>query len=251
MASQTSDQKTGGAERVSFEVERVAFDDQGRLLVSGRWFGVRGRRFVRPTLTLTVGPDGAEQRSLADLEHKPWAAEDGEPWLAAFPLDIKLEDAEQLELSVAPDIAVELAAGKGTRRTRGRARPEAADARAPACAPTASGRGRRRPTRATSSNACGRGSRRPTAPANASASSARRPTARSRTSAPRLGACAPSLAACDPSWTSRRPRAASLPRPRTNSMRHAPRRGTPTGACRRRPVRSTSSARSPSGCGCA
>ena len=102
MASQTSDQTASGTDRVSFELERLAFDDQKRLVVSGRWFGVRGRRFVRPTLTLTIRGEGAEQRSLADLEHKPWAAEDGEPWLASFPLDIELKDADQLELSVAP-----------------------------------------------------------------------------------------------------------------------------------------------------
>jgi hypothetical protein len=130
MASQTSDQTAGGTDRVSFELERLVFDDQQRLVVSGRWFGVRGRRFVRPTLTLTMRADGAEQRALADLEHKPWAADDGDPWLAAFPLDAELKDAAQLELSVAPDIAVELPQSRGTARKRDAVRP-ASQARAP------------------------------------------------------------------------------------------------------------------------
>lgn len=129
MASQASDQ-TADADRISFVVERVARDDHGHVLVSGRWFGVRGRRFVRPTLTLTMRADGGEQRSLADLEHKPWAAEDGQPWLASFPLDVELKDAAQLELSVAPDIAVELPQGRGTAR-QGRVVRTATDARAP------------------------------------------------------------------------------------------------------------------------
>ena len=130
MASQTSDQTASGTDRVSFELERMAFDDQKRLVVSGRWFGVRGRRFVRPTLTLTIRGEGAEQRSLADLEHKPWAAEDGEPWLASFPLDIELNDADQLELSVAPDINVELPQSRGAGRKR-EAVSTASKARAP------------------------------------------------------------------------------------------------------------------------
>jgi hypothetical protein len=67
---------------------------------------VRGRRFVRPTLTLSH--KGAEVRALADLEHKPWAAQDGEVWTAAFSVDEGLDGARAIELSVAPDIAVEL-----------------------------------------------------------------------------------------------------------------------------------------------
>jgi hypothetical protein len=67
---------------------------------------VRGRRFVRPTLTLVH--KGAAVRSLADLEHKPWAAVDGEVWIAAFSVDEGLDEAREIELSVAPDIVVEL-----------------------------------------------------------------------------------------------------------------------------------------------
>jgi hypothetical protein len=89
-------------------VERLAAVEDGRVEVTGRWFGVRGRRFVRPTLTLTFSPDGAERRWLADLDHKPWAAEDGEPWMAAFPVDVTLDSAAAIELSVAPDIEISL-----------------------------------------------------------------------------------------------------------------------------------------------
>jgi hypothetical protein len=87
-------------------VERIDASAQGRVEVAGRWFGVRGRRFVRPTLTLSHR--GAAVRALAELEHKPWAAEDGEVWMAAFSLDTGLDGAREIELSVAPDIVVGL-----------------------------------------------------------------------------------------------------------------------------------------------
>ena len=74
--------------------------------MAGRWFGVRGRRFVRPTLTLVHKGDAV--RALADLEHKPWAPADGEVWRAAFSVDHGLDGAREIELSVAPDIVVEL-----------------------------------------------------------------------------------------------------------------------------------------------
>jgi hypothetical protein len=91
---------------IFFELDR--FQSSGdRLELSGRWFGVRGRRFMRPSLVLLA--DGTNFRALAELEHKPWAAEDGEPWEAAFPWT---SDAELLaaELSVGPDITVRLPA---------------------------------------------------------------------------------------------------------------------------------------------
>ncbi len=74
--------------------------------MAGRWFGVRGRRFVRPTLTLNH--KGTEVRALADLEHKPWAAEDGEVWTPVFSVDEGLDGAREIELSVAPDIVIGL-----------------------------------------------------------------------------------------------------------------------------------------------
>ena len=70
---------------------------------------MRGRRFVRPALIL-IGGDGAQRRLLADLDDKPWAAEDGERWQASFTLDPEqdIAAADGLELSVAPDINVTL-----------------------------------------------------------------------------------------------------------------------------------------------
>lgn len=94
-------------------MERLAATEDGRVEVSGQWFGVRGRRFVRPALTLTPADGGPPKRWLADLEHKPWAAQDGERWIAAFPVDVKLDSASAIELSVAPDIEIMLRAPEG------------------------------------------------------------------------------------------------------------------------------------------
>lgn len=112
---------TPGDDGITFEVDRLIAGPTGRIEVSGRWHGVRGRRFVRPTLTLTLKGDESEHRVLADLEHKPWAAQDGDTWLAAFAFDGDLEAAERIELAVAPDITVELAGGSGPRVNTGRA----------------------------------------------------------------------------------------------------------------------------------
>ncbi|MGZ4187847.1 MAG: hypothetical protein ACXVUE_09745 [Solirubrobacteraceae bacterium] len=115
-----------GAGSVTFEVER--FEPRGRdqLALSGRWFGLRGRRFVRPTLTL--GVDGDSRRALADLEHKPWAAEDGELWEATFPYEAEGAHPRHIELTVAPDITVALPLpGAGASEQRIKARPRRDD----------------------------------------------------------------------------------------------------------------------------
>ncbi len=101
------------ADDIFFDLERFEPSD-GRLTLSGRWFGVRGRRFVRPTLTLAIA--GERMRALADLDDKPWAAEDGEPWQASFPW-AKTGRVEEPELSVAPDITILLPV-PGARRAR-------------------------------------------------------------------------------------------------------------------------------------
>jgi hypothetical protein len=90
---------------VSFEVDRFAWVD-GRLEVTGRWYGIRGRRFLRPTLDVEV--DGAPRRMLAVLEHKPWAADDGEEWVAAFEWSGEPVELAVAELAVAPELAVVL-----------------------------------------------------------------------------------------------------------------------------------------------
>src|SRR5690349_19861939 len=100
--------KTGAQDTVVFDVERCAWTAPDRLEVAGRWFGVRGWRFVRPTLDLD-GPDG-RRRLLALLEHKPWAPAEGEPWIAAFAWEGDPADIERAELTVTPNLAVELPA---------------------------------------------------------------------------------------------------------------------------------------------
>ena len=62
------------ASAVTFDLERFEWTAETGS-VAGRWFGIRGRRFLRPTLDIEV--DGQPRRMLAVLEHKPWAAEEG------------------------------------------------------------------------------------------------------------------------------------------------------------------------------
>ncbi len=97
---------TTGTNGVAFELDRIQMAGADRIEVNGRWFGVRGRRFIRPSLTLVA--DEEQRRLLADLDHKPWAAEDGEPWLATFPFENDEDHWVEAELSVAPDITVTL-----------------------------------------------------------------------------------------------------------------------------------------------
>ena len=89
---------------VSFELERLELEGD-ELVVSGFWSGVRGLRFVRPTLV------SDDQRILATLEHKPWAPSSDAPWMAAFPWDGGDVDAGRLALDVAPQVIVSLGAG--------------------------------------------------------------------------------------------------------------------------------------------
>ena len=87
---------------VSFEPEQVEVE-AGRVVVTGHWYGVRGLRFVRPTLVA----DGREV--LATLEHKPWAPDTGDVWTAAFPWDGPDIAVDQAALAVAPSVVVPLA----------------------------------------------------------------------------------------------------------------------------------------------
>jgi len=100
---------------VQFEVERFEWAADDRLELEGRWFGLRGRRFIRPTLDVEV--DGESRRLLALMEHKPWAAVDGEDWLAAFAWDGERGEIAA-ELAVGPDLSFELprpgGAGRGS-----------------------------------------------------------------------------------------------------------------------------------------
>jgi hypothetical protein len=98
---------------VVFELERFEFGEGNRWRLRGRWFGVRGRRFMRPTLTL-IG-QGRRTRLLADLEHKPWGAEDGELWEVVFEGTLRDPELVDAELTVAPDITITLPTPQGKR----------------------------------------------------------------------------------------------------------------------------------------
>lgn len=104
---------------VVFELEHFHFGESGLIELCGRWFGLQARRFVRPTLFL-VDKDG-RRRLLATLEHKPWEAEEGEPWTAVFPWDGEPQAFDAAELAVATGIDVELP-GPQTSPTRRRPR---------------------------------------------------------------------------------------------------------------------------------
>ena len=97
-----------------FQLERFEVVE-GRLEVQGRWFGVRGMRFVRPSLT--VRTDDGERHLLALLDHKPWAAEEGVTWTAVFPWDGGPVAPRQAELAVAPSVVVPLEAAERRRPT--------------------------------------------------------------------------------------------------------------------------------------
>jgi hypothetical protein len=87
---------------VSFEVERLEHAND-ELVVSGHWSGLRGVRFMRPTLVVVGG-----REVLATLEHKPWAPRTDRAWIAAFPWKGGTPDAGDLELAVAPSVSVQL-----------------------------------------------------------------------------------------------------------------------------------------------
>jgi hypothetical protein len=107
---------------IVFELDRFELAGADRCELHGRWFGVRGRRFMRPALTVIA--DGRRTRLLADLTHKPWAAEDGEPWQAAFRGDLEGAELLEAELTVAPDITITLPAPE-VRIGAGRKKPPA------------------------------------------------------------------------------------------------------------------------------
>ncbi len=103
----------GTTTRVTFEVERFGWVADDRIELAGRWFGLRGHRFLRPTLDVEV--DGHHRRLLALLEHKPWAADDGDEWVAAFNWQGEPVHLPGAELAVGPDLTVELPAPAGGR----------------------------------------------------------------------------------------------------------------------------------------
>jgi hypothetical protein len=97
---------------VTFDVERFEWTSRDRLELVGRWSGLRGHRFLRPTLDVQV--QGERHRMLAVLEHKPWAPENGEDWVAAFTWRGEPANIDEAELTVSPDLAVQLPAPGGS-----------------------------------------------------------------------------------------------------------------------------------------
>lgn len=117
MATQTRVPGAASSE-VDFELERFERTSEDRIEISGRWYGLRGRRFVRPVLNLQTG--GSRRRAIALLEHKPWAADDGQTWLAAFTWPEGAGAVQGAELEVGPGLVVELPPPGGTPNTTGR-----------------------------------------------------------------------------------------------------------------------------------
>src|SRR3954470_13315360 len=104
MARITTESRT----ELGFELERFDFTAADRLEVTGRWFGVRGRRFVRPVVNLRV--DGRRRRMIAVLDHKPWAADAEGTWIAAFAWRGEHGRITNARIEVAPDVVPDLPA---------------------------------------------------------------------------------------------------------------------------------------------
>src|SRR5688572_1808333 len=119
MARDHAEELASAAPGVAFELERFEWVADDRLELVGRWSGLRGHRFLRPTLDVVV--DGERRRMLAVLEHKPWAAEAGEEWVAAFTWHGDRTTFEEAELTVSPDLAVEVPAAGGSRTSKKKA----------------------------------------------------------------------------------------------------------------------------------
>lgn len=98
--------ETTAAGAAVLEIERFEWVTPDRIEIVGYWTGLRGRRFVRPTLVLKG--EGAPRRLLALLEHKPWSAHEGEEWTAAFAWKGEVAKFEAAELNVGSGIDLEL-----------------------------------------------------------------------------------------------------------------------------------------------
>src|SRR3954469_6477068 len=104
MARITTEPRT----ELGFELERFDFTAADRLEGTGRWFGVRGRRFVRPVGTRRVA--GRRRRMISVLDHKPWAADAEGTWIAAFAWRGEHGRITNARLEVAPDVGLDLPA---------------------------------------------------------------------------------------------------------------------------------------------
>ncbi|MFL5886369.1 MAG: hypothetical protein ACJ77M_14955 [Thermoleophilaceae bacterium] len=121
----------------SFDLERFEWTAPDRVEVAGHWLGVRGLRFMRPTLELRT-EDGERHRLLALLEHKPWASEDGREWVAAFPWKGERVQLASAELAAGPSVTVELPL-PGGRSSKPKGRVPAKQPRRPATSASSDG----------------------------------------------------------------------------------------------------------------
>jgi len=88
------------------EIERFEWVAPDRIEIVGYWSGLRGRRFMRPTLVLKGETE--PRRLLALLDHKPWNADDGEEWIAAFAWNGEPTKFESADLNVGSGLDVAL-----------------------------------------------------------------------------------------------------------------------------------------------
>jgi hypothetical protein len=92
---------------VAFALEQFRHTRDGRVEIAGRWFGLGGRRFTRPALTVRLG--SRRRRLLAEPSPGPWTADEGELWRVTFSTpdsdEVQLENAR---LSVARGISMTL-----------------------------------------------------------------------------------------------------------------------------------------------
>ena len=96
-------------DELTFELERFEWQGEDRLEVRGRWFGVRGQRFMRPTLHVRAGDARARRRRMiAVMDHKPWAPDDDGVWIAAFVWRGPVEEITAARLEVTPEVVLEL-----------------------------------------------------------------------------------------------------------------------------------------------
>ena len=173
-------------EPLTFELEHFAFAGDDRLEVTGRWHGVAGRRFVRPTLHLDV--EGHHRRLLAVLDHKPWAPDD-DHWTAAFAWRGAKQGISSVRLELAPDIVLELPPpGRAQPGTSIHPRP-----RKPTAAPPARPAAKNRPPARAAESMPPATESAPPAPASMAA-----PPARPAAEKPAPGAAAPRPAAARP-----------------------------------------------------
>jgi len=95
-----------GSGSATFTLERFEWSDEGRIELAGVWNGVPGDTFARPALLMDV--EGKSRRVAALMDHKPWSAQEGERWEAAFKWEEEPAAIESVRLRVASGIELEL-----------------------------------------------------------------------------------------------------------------------------------------------